>query len=57
MCTVSSQSKERENLQRQQSPPAVIRALVDAERYHASHVYFRAFPDSEETATGTGVSL
>ena len=33
---------------RQQSPPAVIRALVDAERYHASHVYFRAFPDSEK---------
>ena len=40
--------EDEESVQRQQSPPAVIRALLDAERYHASHVYFRAFPDSEK---------
>ena len=38
---------ERENLQNQQTSPAIIRALLDAERYSASHVYFRSFPESE----------
>ena len=38
---------ERETLQNQQVPPSVIRSLEDAERYGASHVYFRSFPDSE----------
>ena len=37
---------DRGSLQNQQTPPAVIRALLDAERYGASHVYFRSFPDS-----------
>src|SRR6266540_2600083 len=36
---------ERENLQSQQTSPAVIRALLDAKRYGASHVYFRSFPE------------
>jgi hypothetical protein len=39
---------ERENLQNQQVHPAVIRALEDAERYGASHVYFRSIPDSDK---------
>ncbi len=39
---------ERKSLQNQQAHPAVIRSLEDAERYGASHVYFRSFPDSDK---------
>ena len=39
---------EREDLQNQQAHPAIIRSLGDAERYGASHVYFRSFPDSDK---------